>query len=104
ERSANRESIFGMCLDSGFAPSVRPGMMVLELHLRHFLHGLAFLAEVEELPRRKAERGREQRRRELLDAGVVFADRVVEEAPRRRELVLDVGELGLQLLEIGVGL
>jgi hypothetical protein len=41
---------------------------------------------------------------ERLDRGVVFRDRVVEEAPRRRELVLDVGELGLKLLEIGVGL
>ena len=39
-----------------------------------------------------------------FDRGVVFRDRVVEEAPRRRELVLDVGEFGLQLLEIGVGL
>ena len=36
--------------------------------------------------------------------GVVLADGVVEEAARGGELVLDVGELGLQLLEVRVGL
>src|SRR5258705_9576990 len=71
-----------------------------ELHLRRLLDGFALVAEIEEGPRREAEHAREQRRRELLDAGVVLADRIVEEPARRRDLVLDVGQLGLQLLEI----
>src|ERR1700730_5001394 len=75
-----------------------------ELHLWRLVEGLALLAYVEELARRKAEDAGEQGGRELLDAGVVFLHCVVEEAPRRRELVLDIGEFGLQLLEIGVGL
>src|SRR5438270_12649549 len=75
-----------------------------ELHLRRLLDGFALVAEIEEGPRREAEHAGEQRRRELLDAGVVLADRIVEEPPRRRDLVLDVGQLGLQLLEIRVGL
>src|ERR1700736_4473520 len=75
-----------------------------ELHLRRLVEGLALLAYVEELARRKAEDAGEQRGRELLDAGVVFAHRVVEEAARRRDLVLDVGQLGLQLLEVRIGL
>src|SRR6266540_986793 len=77
---------------------------LLELHLRRLIERLAVVPEVEEGARREAEHAGEQRRRELLDAGVVFAHRVVEEAARRRELVLDVGQLGLQLLEICVGL
>ena len=52
----------------------------------------------------EAERAREQRGRELLDAGIVLLHRIVEEAPRGRDLVLDVGELALQLLEVLVGL
>ena len=76
----------------------------LELDLRRLLELAARLAEVEELLAAEAERAREQRGRHLLDAGVVFLHRVVEEAARGGELVLDVGELGLQLLEVGVGL
>src|SRR5215831_6661580 len=52
-------------------------MSASEFHLRHLLDRLAFVAEIEELLRREAERSRKQRRRELLDAGVVFAHRVV---------------------------
>src|SRR5712671_1786945 len=78
--------------------------MVLKLHLRRLRDGLALFPESEKLLRRKAERGREQRRRKLRNAGIVFAHRVVEEAPRGRDLVFDVGELGLQLLEIRVRL
>src|SRR5262249_34760966 len=74
-----------------------------KLHLRRLAYGLALLAEVEKLPRRKSERGCEQRRREALDASVVFLHGVVEEAAGRRDLVLDVGQLRLQLLEVGVG-
>src|SRR5438876_6508132 len=75
-----------------------------ELHLRHFADDLALAAEIEELLRREAKRAREQGGRELLDAGIVFLHRVVEEAPRGGELVLKIAKLGLQLLEIGVGL
>ena len=59
---------------------------------------------VEEFLARESERTRQQHGRELLDAGVVFLHGVVEEAARRRDLVLDVGQLALQLLEILVGL
>src|SRR5216683_6354736 len=78
--------------------------MVLKLHLWRLRDGLALIPEIEKLLRRKAERGREQRRRKLLNAGVVFAHRVVEEAPRCGDFVFDVGELSLQLLEIRVRL
>ena len=47
----------------------------------------------------EAERAGKQRAGKLLDAGIVFLHRVVEEAARGGELVLDIGELGLQLLE-----
>src|SRR6202166_5193938 len=75
-----------------------------ELNLRRLIDRLAVVAEIEERPRREAENAGEQRRGELLDAGIVLADRIVEEPPRRRDLVLDVGQLGLQLLEIRIGL
>jgi len=61
-------------------------------------------AEIEELLLAKSESAGEQRCREPLDAGIVFLHRVVEEASRRRDLVLEIGELHLQLLEILVGL
>src|SRR5689334_12348812 len=80
------------------------GYRLLKLHLWRLIEGLALLNHFEERAWRKAEDAGEQRGRELLDARVVFLHRVVEEAPRRRELVLDVGEFGLQLLEIGVRL
>src|SRR5229473_8258211 len=78
--------------------------MVLKLQLWLLRESLALPSEIEKLLRREAERGSEQRRRELLDAGVVFAHRAVEEAPRGGDFVFDVGELGLQLLEIRVRL
>ena len=40
----------------------------------------------------------------MLDASVVLLHRVVEEPARRRDLVFDVGQLGLKLLEVLVGL
>src|SRR5258708_21286945 len=76
----------------------------LKLHLWRLRDGLALIPEIEKLLRRKAERGREQRRRELRNAGIVFAYRIVKEAPRGGDLVFDIGELGLQLLEIRVRL
>src|SRR5207253_4877536 len=57
-------------------------------------------ADVEKISRRESERSRQQHRGELLDPGVVLLDRIVEEAPRGGDLVLDVGELALQLLKI----
>jgi hypothetical protein len=47
---------------------------------------------------------REQRGRHLLDAGVVFLHRVVEEAAAGGDLVLEVGQFARQLLEVGIGL
>ena len=52
----------------------------------------------------EAEGSREQGRRELLDAGVVLLHRIVEEAPRGGDLVFEVRQLGLQLLEVLIGL
>src|SRR4051794_14540441 len=88
----------------GFDVNIWRVYVALELHLRHLADHLALATEVEELLRREAERAREQGGRELLDAGVVLLHRIIEEAPRGGELVFEVAELGLQLLEIGVGL
>src|SRR6266850_962846 len=83
----------------------------LELHLRRLVERLALLgANIEELLRGEPERAGEEHSGELLDAGVVLLHGIVEEAAGGRELVLDVGELGLQLLEVlvclevGIGL
>src|SRR3954471_7415936 len=73
-----------------------------ELHLRRLLGRSAALAEIEEGVLAEAERSGEQHSRKVLNARVVLLHGVVEEAPRGRELVLDVGELGLQLLEVRV--
>ena len=72
--------------------------------MRRLLDHGALLADIEEGPLAEAQRGGEQCRGELLDAGVVLLHRVVEEPPRRRDLVLDVGQFGLKLLEVLVGL
>src|SRR5215204_3501468 len=72
-----------------------------ELHLRRLIEDLALLgAHVEEFLLREAERPRQQHRRELLDPGIVFLHGVVEEAARGGELILDIAELGLELLEV----
>src|SRR5664280_2908591 len=85
-------------------PSARDAATrVLELHTRRLLELRAVLADVEELALAEAEDAGEQRRRELLDAGVIFLHRVVVEAARTGELVLDVGDLALQLLKALVG-
>src|SRR5690348_9151640 len=76
----------------------------LELYLRRLLGRGTVFAEVEERLRVEAERGRKQHCREVLDAGVELLHGVVEEAPRRCELVLDIGQLRLQLLEVLVRL
>src|SRR5262249_36915884 len=76
-----------------------------KLPLWRLVEHLALLdADVEEILRRKSQRTCQQHRGELLDAGVVFLHRVVEEAARGGDLVLDVGELGLELLEVLAGL
>src|SRR5258705_5073985 len=61
-------------------------------------------AEVEEIPAGEAEHAGEKYGGHLLDAGVVLLNRVVEEAAAGRDLVLEVGQLARQLLEVGVGL
>src|SRR5262249_55078451 len=76
----------------------------LKLHARRLFKLGAALAEIEKGALREAEDAGEQRGRELLDAGIVFLDGVVEEPARGRELVLDVGQVTLQLLEIRIGL
>src|SRR5882757_472517 len=75
-----------------------------ELHLRHRLDFGPAGAEVEEILVGEAERAGKQGGGHLLDAGVVLLNRVVEEAAARRDLVLEVGQLARQLLEVGVGL
>ena len=52
----------------------------------------------------EAEHAGEQRRRHLLDAGIVFLDRVIEEAAAGRDLVFEIGQFARELLEVGVGL
>src|ERR1700752_5376668 len=75
-------------------PSDHPGITEEkhgpELHRRHGLDLLAAGAEVIKLLAGEAERAGEQRGRHLLDAGVVFLDRVVEEAAAGCDLVLEV--------------
>src|SRR5437879_6352286 len=75
-----------------------------EFNGRHRLDFGPAGAEVEEIPAGEAEHAGEQRGRHLLDAGVVFLNRVVEEAAAGGDLVLEVGQLARQLLEVGVGL
>src|SRR5471030_2948725 len=76
----------------------------LELHARRLLELRAIPADIEEGALGKAEDAGKQRGRELLDAGVKFLHRVVVEPARGSELVLDVGNLRLQLHEVLVGL
>ena len=75
-----------------------------ELHARHGLDFGAAGAEVEEFLAGEAEHAGELGGRHLLDAGVVFLDRIVEEAAAGGDLVLEVGQFAGELLEIGVGL
>src|SRR5438132_737688 len=98
-------------MDSGLSPSASPGMTnrrdhyrPLELHRRHGLDFGAAGAEVVKFLAGEAEHAGEQRGRHLLDAGVVFLDRVVEEAAAGGDLVLEVGKFARELLEVGVGL
>ena len=60
-------------------------------------------AQIEERTLAESENTGEQRSWELLNACVVLLHRVVEEAARGGELVLDVAELALQLHEVLVG-
>src|SRR6187200_1759030 len=76
----------------------------LELYGRHDLDFGAAGAEVEEFLSGEAEHAGEQRGGQLLDAGVVFLDRVVEEAAARGDLVFEIGQFARKLLEVGVGL
>src|ERR1700712_2480051 len=73
--------------------ALRPGKVILELHARRLLELRALVADVEEGAVSKTEYAGKQRRRELLDAGVIFLHRVVIEAARGGELVLDVGQV-----------
>src|SRR5581483_6764206 len=82
----------------GLGPS--PGLTGSELHRRSLFQLGAFGTGVEELARLEAQRSGEQHRGELLDAGIVFLHRVVEEAACRGDLVFEIGQLRLQLLEI----
>src|SRR6516162_10776349 len=75
----------------------------LELDRRRCANRGALVAEVEEIFRRETESGSEQSGGKALDAGIVFLDRIVEETPRGRDLVLEIRQLGLQLLEIRTG-
>src|SRR5215213_3859315 len=61
------------------------------------------LAQVEEILCRKTEIIRNEGCRKAFPLGVVFRRCAVEESPCRRELVLDIVELPLQLEKILVG-
>src|SRR6202042_2108425 len=74
---------------------------ISELHRRGGFDFGASGAEIEEILAGEAEHTGEQRRRHLLDAGVVFLNRVVVEAAARGDLVLEVGQFARQLLEVG---
>src|SRR3984893_12421101 len=76
----------------------------LELHRRYRLDFGSGSAEIEKFLPGEAEHAGEQGGRHLLDAGVVFLDRVVEEAAAGGDLVFEVGQFARQLLEVGVGL
>src|SRR5262249_61293786 len=76
----------------------------LELHARRLLELATRLAEIEKRSLGKSKHSGEEGCRKLLDARVVFLHRIVEEAPGCRELILDVGKVALQLLEVRVGL
>src|SRR5258707_9543743 len=76
----------------------------LELDRRRPLDFGAAGAEIEELLAGEAEHAGKQRCGHLLDAGVVFLDRVVEEAAAGGDLVFEGGQFARKLLEIAVGL
>src|SRR5262249_31786682 len=84
--------------------SLRAESIFSELYLRGLFHRLAVLTNIKEFVRRESERRRKQARRDLLDASIVFLNGIVEETPRRRDLVLDVGQLSLQVLKVAVAL
>src|SRR5216684_7132922 len=75
-----------------------------ELDRRRRLDFGAAGTEVEEILAGEAEHAGEQGGRHLLDAGVVFLNRIVEEAAAGGDLVLEVRQFVRQLLEVGIGL
>jgi hypothetical protein len=78
--------------------------MASELDFRGSLDGgFLGLVEIEEVLRTEAQGASKQCRRKALPRGVVFRGSVVEEAARGRQFVLEVSELGLKLLVVGVG-
>src|SRR5262245_27927344 len=90
---------------SGKPTALRAPVRSSELDLgRVARHAPLGLVEVEELLLGKAQHAGHQHGREALTLRVVLGGRIVEEAARSRDLVLDVGQLALQLLEVRVGL
>src|SRR4029077_8682107 len=69
----------------------RPTLIASELHARGLFELGTALAKIEKRALYEAEHSGEQRRRELLDARIVFLHRIVEEAAGGRELVFDIG-------------
>ena len=84
-------------MDAGTAGIASPALVLLNVGRQNFtsapLDFGAAGAEVEEFLAGEAERAGEQRGGQLLDAGVVFLDRVVEETAAGRDLVFEVGQL-----------
>jgi hypothetical protein len=77
----------------------------LELDLRRDCNAAPlFGAEIEEVLRAETEGLGEEGRRHALALAVIFLRRIVVEAPRRGDLVLEIVELVLELQEILVGL
>src|SRR3990167_5665255 len=90
------------------APVVRRDWSELDAR-RRFDRRAAVRRKLEEFPLLEAAERRDEIARDLLDRGVEFLDRVVEEAARRSELVFNIRKLTLQLekirvrLEVGIG-
>jgi hypothetical protein len=87
------------------APAPGREIETAKLHLWRLLEHLALVdSDVEEFFLRESKCPCHQHGGELLDTGVVLLHRVVEEAARRGDLVFDIGQLGLELLEVLISL
>ena len=74
---------------------------LLELDFGRFMNrGFLKIVKLEERLLLKPERPGDKNSRKLLDGGIEFGCRAVEEAPRCGDLVLDIGKLVHQALKI----
>jgi hypothetical protein len=73
-----------------------------KLYFRRLVGHLTVVTELEELMRHETKSMREQHGRESLDHAVVTLDHAIDRTARSGELVLDAGQVGLEMLEIAV--